>query len=119
MSECPHSATEKAVSEEAGETRIKHGLIFILTDVRVAGCRETEGGPGRELPCHLRCFSENLKLLLNKMIVSFIVLINPFLVTRRLNLPSEQGGSRVVCQHRGLSTSSWSAFKLMELGPLP
>ena len=50
MSECPHSATEKAVSEEAGETRIKRGLIFILTDVRVVGCREAEGGPGAGTP---------------------------------------------------------------------
>ena len=69
MSKCPHPGTEKAVSEEAGETHIKPGLIFILTDVQVVGSREAEGCPGRELPCHLCCFSENLKLLLSKMIV--------------------------------------------------
>lgn len=43
---CPHSGTEKAVSEEAGETRIKPGLIFILIDVWVVGSREAEGGLG-------------------------------------------------------------------------
>lgn len=46
MSRCPHSGTEKAVSEEADETRIKPSLIFILIDVRVVGSREAEGGPG-------------------------------------------------------------------------
>ena len=52
------------------------------------------------------------------MIVSFIVLINAFLVTGRLFLcmPREMAVGWFVSAERGLSDSSWSSFKLRGLG---